>query len=187
MKPLLIRNLAVLMTLGALLILARLKPAAQLPSTVSTSDPSSVAVTGEHVSGQVGFVADGDSFELRTDDGRTVQVRLHGIDAPEWRQPFSDQAREALTRQIRGRRVELTVMDADQYGRLVGDLHCGGKWINEVLVADGWAWHYKRYSDNAALAHAEQQARAAGRGLWRDANPIPPWEWRRRHPRAESK
>jgi endonuclease YncB( thermonuclease family) len=46
------------------------------------------------------------------------------------------------------------------------------------------AWHYKRYEkeqtpeDRAAYAAAEDKARQAGRGLWRDRMPVPPWEWR---------
>ena len=32
--------------------------------------------------------------------------------------------------------------------------------------------------DRAAYAAAEIEAREAGRGLWRDRMPVPPWEWR---------
>ena len=45
-------------------------------------------------------------------------------------------------------------------------------------TADGLAWHYTRYSDDARLAAAEREARAARRGLWRDAAPVAPWDWR---------
>lgn len=46
------------------------------------------------------------------------------------------------------------------------------------LVTDGLAWHYLRFSDDATLAEAETEARAARRGLWADKAPVPPWEWR---------
>lgn len=46
------------------------------------------------------------------------------------------------------------------------------------MVADGMAWHYARYSKDAGPADAESDARAAGRGLWSDREPVPPWEWR---------
>jgi micrococcal nuclease len=46
------------------------------------------------------------------------------------------------------------------------------------MVAEGLAWHFTRYSDDATLAAAEREARAARRGLWRDREPVPPWEWR---------
>lgn len=36
----------------------------------------------------------------------------------------------------------------------------------------------RRYSSDATLAAAESEARSARRGLWADAQPIAPWEWR---------
>jgi endonuclease YncB( thermonuclease family) len=46
------------------------------------------------------------------------------------------------------------------------------------MIADGLAWHYVRYSKAEELAAAEREARAAGRELWADREPVPPWEWR---------
>ena len=42
------------------------------------------------------------------------------------------------------------------------------------MIADGLAWHYVRYSKAEELAAAEREARAAGRGLWADPEPVPP-------------
>lgn len=141
------------------------------------------AETWTLVQGRVMAIADGDSLEIRTDKQPRVGVRLFGIDAPEGRQASGRQARDALKREIQGRRIEVRVVETDQYGRLVGDLYCDGIWINELQVARGWAWHYTHYSDHPALARAEREARAARLGLWRDPHPTPPWIWRRRHPR----
>jgi endonuclease YncB( thermonuclease family) len=47
------------------------------------------------------------------------------------------------------------------------------------VIATGHAWHYGRYDHTAALEAAERNARAARRGLWADAEPVPPWEWRK--------
>jgi endonuclease YncB( thermonuclease family) len=47
------------------------------------------------------------------------------------------------------------------------------------------AWHYKQYArdqspqDRAAYAEAETTARQQRAGLWQDANPVPPWSFRR--------
>jgi len=41
------------------------------------------------------------------------------------------------------------------------------------------AWHYKHFDQNRRLAEAEREAREARRGLWRDSQPVPPWEWRK--------
>jgi len=46
------------------------------------------------------------------------------------------------------------------------------------------AWDYKYYQaeqspeDRKLYANAEDEARAMGRGLWADANPSPPWDFR---------
>jgi hypothetical protein len=46
-------------------------------------------------------------------------------------------------------------------------------------VAQGFAWVYRRYSNDAELLELEAQAKEKGFGLWAEPNPIPPWEWRR--------
>ncbi|MCS3940249.1 hypothetical protein GGP84_002901 [Salinibacter ruber] len=50
-----------------------------------------------------------------------------------------------------------------------------------LLIERGLAWYYEQYPPNETeYAHLERQARNADRGLWSQANPIPPWEWRDR-------
>jgi endonuclease YncB( thermonuclease family) len=66
----------------------------------------------------------------------------------------------------------------DKYGRTLATLEVAGKIVNAELVAGGWAWHYTRYSKDQTLAAAQLEAQARKRGLWADARPIPPWEWR---------
>ncbi|WP_231427840.1 MULTISPECIES: thermonuclease family protein [Pedobacter] len=41
------------------------------------------------------------------------------------------------------------------------------------------AWHFKKYSTDAYYAQLEINARKGKVGLWRDPNPIAPWEWRK--------
>jgi endonuclease YncB( thermonuclease family) len=58
--------------------------------------------------------------------------------------------------------------------------------MNLEQVRAGLAWHYKKYqkeqtsSDRELYSVAEIEAREAGRGLWRDPAPVPPWEHRKR-------
>ena len=46
------------------------------------------------------------------------------------------------------------------------------------------AWHFRTYTyehdpqQRGQYAFAEEEARAKRAGLWKDANPVPPWEWR---------
>jgi len=52
---------------------------------------------------------------------------------------------------------------------------------NAEQVRQGMAWVFERYARRGSPLYAIQdEAKAAGRGLWRDLNPVPPWEWRRR-------
>lgn len=117
---------------------------------------------------------------LRVLDDANVQhkVRLQGIDAPERGQPFGTVARDRLAALTMGKAVAVHDDGRDKWGRTLGRIEVEGQDVNRQMVAEGLAWHYVRYSDDAGLAAAEREARAAGRGLWRDREPVPPWEWR---------
>jgi len=117
----------------------------------------------------VAVVVDGDTFRCR--DRR--RVRLTGIDSPEHDQrPFGGQARDALARLVPTGtpvRLELDVSPRDQYGRLLAYVWSGGQMVNERMVHDGWAVLYTvppnvKYAGR--LRAAQNQARAAGAGLW---------------------
>ena len=133
---------------------------------------------GETIVGKVAGISDGDSFKIVTVSNRTMKVRLHGIDAPELAQPFGRQAKSALASKILGLQVAVKVVETDEHGRIVGDVYLGGRWMNLEMVAEGWAWHFKRFSRSEELANAEEKARAKGLGLWKDKHPTPPWEFR---------
>jgi micrococcal nuclease len=123
-------------------------------------------------------VHDGDTVNCVDHDKVQCKVRLVGIDAPEIGQPFGTVSRDRLRALVL--RKSVTIQDAgkDRYGRTLGTLEIDGQDVNRQMVRDGLAWHYTRYSDDAGLAAAEREARADGRGLWRDPQPVPPWEWR---------
>jgi endonuclease YncB( thermonuclease family) len=52
--------------------------------------------------------------------------------------------------------------------------------VNAEQVRAGYAWVFRRYGEDALLLALEAEAKAARRGLWRDAQPVPPWQWRER-------
>jgi endonuclease YncB( thermonuclease family) len=136
--------------------------------------------------GQVVAVHDGDTLSLRA-DGRRLRVRLAQIDAPERGQPWGRRARQALARLADGRAARAVVVDRDDYGRAVADVFVGELFVNLVLVREGNAWAHPRYVRSEAVLAAQAQARRERRGLWRlpVAEQMPPWEWRRAHPRRE--
>lgn len=150
------------------------------------------ATAAEQFDAKVIGVADGDTLTVLFVDGQAKtprRVRLSGIDAPEKAQAFGAVAREQLSRLAFGRVGYLDCRAVDQYGRSVCMVRVDGVDVGMRMVELGLAWHYKRYASSqprdeaASYAMAENAARAAKAGLWRDlgtaAAPVPPWDWRR--------
>ena len=149
---------------------ARAGAAALLLVAACAAAPPAVEVVAVH---------DGDTVTVL--QGREqVRVRLACIDAPEQGQPFGSRARRTLADRVMRRRVALEVIDTDDYGRTVARLLLDGEDVNLAMVRAGLAWHYRHHCpDDRALAEAEAEARRERRGLWADAQPQAPWEWRR--------
>ncbi|QIF01228.1 thermonuclease family protein [Roseimicrobium sp. ORNL1] len=122
-------------------------------------------------------VHDGDSVTLLS-DGVQYKARLSGIDAPELRQEFGLHAKATLVAMVEGRVVTFTDSGLDRYHRTLVRLHVEGMDVNAEMVRRGMAWKYSAYTRDPVLTSAEQEARQFHRGLWSQANPVPPWEWR---------
>ncbi len=67
----------------------------------------------------------------------------------------------------------------DRSGRVIGLVMYNEKCLNQVLVSNGLAWHFKKYSKDMAYNELEIKARDSKIGLWQDPNPIAPWDWRK--------
>jgi endonuclease YncB( thermonuclease family) len=114
-------------------------------------------------------VVDGDS--LRRGD---MDIRLHGIDAPEYRQscrdkhgsdyPCGKQATNSLRSLVGKQEVSCNSIETDRYGRAVAVCRIGGLEINGEMVRLGWAVAYARHS--LSYVRLEAEARRARRGIW---------------------
>jgi endonuclease YncB( thermonuclease family) len=113
---------------------------------------------------------------------RKYRIRFKGIDAPESKMPYGQEAKEELVKLIQGKCLKIFVYDTDQYGRSVGDVYCNGMFIQELMLKKGCAWHYPAYDKRQELATWEKEARAKRVGLWAASNPEKPWDWRRDRP-----
>lgn len=113
------------------------------------------------------------------------RLRLRGIDAPENKMPYGDEARDALMNLIQGKCLRVLVYEEDQYGRSVGDLYCNGVFVQEKMLSTGCAWHYVFYDKRPEFARWEKEARAKRIGLWASPNPEKPWDWRKKNPRTD--
>lgn len=124
-------------------------------------------------------VHDGDTLTVRCGDQPQMRVRLAEIDAPELRQPYGKASKRAASDAVFGKQVELQTFGADRYGRTIGRVVYNGHELNFDQVRAGLAWCYTKYLKRAdqCLA-AENEAKDAQRGLWSDADAMPPWEWR---------
>jgi len=131
--------------------------------------------------GRVVKVHDGDTVTVLA-GGVERRVRLVGIDAPERGQPYASASRRGLAARVGGRVVQVIERGTDSYGRTRGRVLVAGKDANAAQIRDGYAWVYRRFENDPALIAQEAEAKAAGRGLWRDREPVPPWVWRERHP-----
>lgn len=134
--------------------------------------------------GRVVGIADGDTVTVLDDTNTQWKIRLMGIDAPEKKMPFGQKSKESLSALVFNKQVYVDFNKRDRYGRTVGKILVDGTDANLEQVKAGLAWHYKQYereqsvADRAAYAQAEELARTERRGLWADADPIPPWDWR---------
>jgi endonuclease YncB( thermonuclease family) len=132
-------------------------------------------------------ISDGDTLWVQPDatPGATrrkpVKVRLVGLDAPERCQAHGPQATEALTRWALHRRVEVRRRAIDEHGRALGTLWIEGEDVGVRLVREGHAWSARYRGDPGPYAREEAEARTARRGLFAEAAPQPPREFRREH------
>jgi micrococcal nuclease len=130
--------------------------------------------------GPVVGVIDGDTIEVLHSQ-RPERIRLHGIDCPEKGQAFGQPAKEATSTAVFGKEVRLHTHGKDKYRRTIADvLLPDGTNVNQRLVQDGWCWWYEKHAPkDLALQQSQQEAKETKRGLWADANPVPPWLYRR--------
>ena len=125
-------------------------------------------------------VSDGDTIKVLRGKEQ-ITIRLEGIDAPELRQSFGTRSKQALSTMAFGATVKIRKTGEDRFGRALGFVEANGVDVNSKMVEDGWAWHFKKYSDDQKLADLEKRARESKKGLWADPTPpLSPWEFRAR-------
>lgn len=140
----------------------------------------------EEFTGKVIAVTDGDTIKVLVKN-ETITIRLEGIDAPESKQSFGNKSKQALSDVVFGKEVTIKKTGDDRYGRTLGIVMVGDVDANAKMVEGGWAWHYQKYNSEERLAKLETVAQEAKRGLWAEASPLAPWEYRARQRRPKSK
>lgn len=140
----------------------------------------SVPALAATIGGKVVKVVDGDTIVVRH-NGVNYRIRMLGIDAPEYHQPYGKESRRALDRQVGGRWVTVRYDEKDRYDRYLGTVYYRNRNINVNLLRNGQAWVYKYHRDNHELMRHENAARQQRLGLWRHSYPQSPWAYRQTH------
>jgi micrococcal nuclease len=126
-------------------------------------------------------VVDGDTVDIRDDVRGRLRIRLLGIDTPETKKPgysvgcWGPEAIEFAKSSLLGQRVAFVTDPSqgmyDRYGRTLAYLDKADGWDYSVEAARAGAAHSYVYHGHPSaraseIAAAEQEAKAAGRGLW---------------------
>ena len=147
--------------------------------------------------GKVVGVHDGDTITIERDNGTPggtrEKIRLFGVDTPEmqvpgkWEtQPYGRVAANFVRDMLKGKeRVSIFEM-GESYGRIVGAVIQldNGVTVQEQLVSEGLAWVDPRYCKDSIKEcknwkDLQEKAKKKRKGLWKDKNPVAPWDWRR--------
>lgn len=126
-------------------------------------------------------ISDGDTFTV-LENNKQRRIRIDAIDAPEKGMPYAKASKKYLSALCFGKFVTIKPIKTDRYGRTVARVRLpDGRDIATEMIRAGYAWHYKKYSQDVQLSNLEIVARRKKLGLWQDKNPIAPWEVRKMH------
>jgi micrococcal nuclease len=123
-------------------------------------------------------ISEGDTLTVLNENKQQVKIRLAEIDAPEAREPFGAKSKQSLSELCFGKQAQIKPQAKDRYGRTVARISCDGVDANAEQISRGMAWVYRKYAKDHNLYVLQQDAKSAGRGLWSESSPMPPWEWR---------
>ena len=122
---------------------------------------------------KVSRIVDGDSFI-----SENTRYRIIEIDAPEINQTYGYESKKYLSDLILNQNVEIKSKGKDKYNRETVELKVNGSDVADLMVANGFAWQYKRYSTDRNLSNLELKAREGKRGLWK-YKAVNPYQYRK--------
>jgi len=132
-------------------------------------------------------VVDGDTIDLNGE-----KIRFSGIDAPESYYRGKEQtclmnetiihcgklSKEFLIKKIGTNKVTCKrEEDPDQYNRILAECFVNGESLSKILVKNGYAFDYARYSKKK-YAQDQEYAKTNKLGLWSMKFEFP-WDWRK--------
>ena len=130
------------------------------------------------LTGRVVRVIDGNTLVIASANYAQHRIRLLGITAPVYGQPFGVASRERLAVAVAGKFVVVEFKKRDQRERIIGKVLLGNRDVNIGQIRAGLAWHYLKHQyeqsriDREKYADAELDARRNKRGFWGDREPV---------------
>ena len=135
-------------------------------------------------------IIDGDTIKINS-----KKIRLHGIDAPEFKQkckkpyltiifftftkdyPCGKISTQKLQNKINNKVITCKILDVDRYKRFIGECYKRNLNLNSWLVSNGYAVAYRKYSKK--YISNEINAKNEKKGLWQGKFEMP-WDFRRK-------
>ena len=145
------------------------------------------------VEGVVTKVTDGDSILVTATNGKKMNIRLYGVDAPEVgkpEQPYGKNAQRALEEMVANKHVRLEIMAVNKGKSTVAIVWTVENIVNKEMLKHGWAWAYRKELESSYASEyidLEDQARKERRGLWEESNPQPPWEFSKQQKKGKTR
>lgn len=136
------------------------------------------AVTAPAFAHKVVGVSDGSTLTLLVDD-KPLRLRLANVEAPDKAQPYSAASRKSLADLCLGKEASYKEQESDNRGRAVAVVYCDGLDAGHAQIMRGMVWVDPKNNRELTFPGLEAMARRDRRGFWADADPVPPWEFRR--------
>jgi len=135
----------------------------------------------ESFNGTVIGVLEGDLVRV-LHRGKVFEVRLSDVDCPGEGQAYGLEAKQFTAMLVQSGPVMVYVKKRDHLGIPIAEvvLKDSGQNLNHELIKAGLAWWQRDFSDDTRYQEMEAAARKMKLGLWKQNNPIPPWEFRKK-------
>jgi micrococcal nuclease len=153
--------------------------------------PASFLTTHEVRQLRVAEVMDGDTIIVADGSKTRYRIRIQSIDAPELQQSFGKDAKQHLADLLEGKEIDLTFYGENNLKRnalSVAKVFIGGRDVSYEQLDAGLAWFLaedkmiQSVEDYEMYKELENSAREAKRGLWQEASPQSPSQYKQNLP-----
>jgi endonuclease YncB( thermonuclease family) len=137
--------------------------------------------TAKEEKGIVTRTIDGDSIIVKTEEGNEREVRIKGIDAPEYGQDGYLEAKRKVSSLAIGQKITLHDLESDKYGRIASnvELENSQKDLAQELASSGLVYADPRGSSKE-IRKLSTQAKEKSLGVWKKDGKVrqTPWDFR---------